>query len=208
MLRLFQSLITFVRLYLMRRRQYENVKLRDYFQDQHDIIVGMYSYGCFDRWRMPGPMRIGRYCSIANTVRVADRNHPIDSLTTHPILYEKALGVVDEDLGPAEPLIIQDDVWIGENVVILPHCKHIGRGAIIGAGSVVTRNVDPYSIVAGNPARKLRDRFVPELVAALEKSRWWQLDAAQLRELGKSSPTLVFRPTTEAVEAWLAETAR
>ena len=88
--------------------------------------------------------------------------------------------------------------------MILPSCKHIGRGAIIGAGSVVSRNVPAYAIVVGNPAKKLRDRFQPDLIAALEESRWWELDAGNLRALVRSNPDLLFHPTATAVSRWTA----
>src|SRR3546814_2895388 len=123
---------------------------------------------------MPGPIKIGRYCSIANSVRSAPINHPTDALTTHPALYEKKFGVVDADIFYDDPLIIEDDVWIGHNALILPGCNFIGRGAVIGAGAVVTRNVARYTIVAGNPDRKLRDRFSPVLIEAIDASKWWE----------------------------------
>jgi acetyltransferase-like isoleucine patch superfamily enzyme len=196
-----------LRLYLLRRRQYDNLKIRKLFREQFDIDVGMYSYGCFDRWRMPGPMRVGRYCSVAVTVHSALQNHRIDALTTHPVLYDPEMGVVDVDLGPTPPLVIEDGVWIGHYAMILPGCKRIGRGAIVGAGSIVTRDVAPYTIVAGNPARKVRDRFSPALAEAVEASQWWLQDFDGLRRLTKSHPDLLFNPTVEIIEQWLRETA-
>ena len=188
------------RLWLWRRRQHDSAALRAYFRRHFRIDVGMYSYGCFDQWRMPGPMRIGRYCSIARTVYYAPINHPADALTTHPVLYERKFGVVDSDITWDEPLVIEDDVWIGHHSVILPRCKFIGRGAIIGAGSVVTRDVAPYTIVAGNPARKLRDRFPAPLVAEIEASRWWEKSAEELRRLVRTAEVLR-RVAGEAVAA-------
>lgn len=123
----------------------------------------------------PDP-RIGRYCSFANTVRSAPINHPLEALTTHPALYEKKFGVVDADITWDEPLIVEDDVWVAYNVVILPSCKFIGRGAVIGAGAILTKNVERYAVMVGNPARKIRDRFDPELAAAIDATRWWELD--------------------------------
>ena len=165
-----------------KRRQETSIALRHYFKHKFDIDVGLYSYGCFDRWRMPGPIRIGRYCSFGSSVRVVDANHPMDSLTTHPICYDPAASVIEATRIKAIRLIIEDDVWVGHNSVILPSCKYIGRGAIIGAGSIVTRDVAPYSVVAGNPARLLRHRFDPQVIAAIEASKWWQLSIPQLRE--------------------------
>lgn len=207
MLGLFTTAASAAQLYLMRRRQHDNLKLRAYFKDRYDIEVGLYSYGCFDYWRMPGPMRIGRYCSIAKTVRVVPINHPITALTTHPALYERQFGVVDEDVLKHELLVIEDDVWIGHNAVILPGCKHIGRGAVIGAGSMVTRDVEAYSVVAGNPARKLRDRFAPELAAAVDATRWWELDLADLRKVLAERPEVVHAPTRDSLAAWARDRA-
>lgn len=208
MMGLLRSVVLAARLYLMRRREYDNLKLRAFFRRTYDIDVGLYSYGCFDRWRMPGPLTIGRYCSISKTVRVSTDNHPVSALTTHPALYERAFGVVAQDrLHPAR-LVIEDDVWIGHNVVILAGCKHIGRGAVIGAGAIVTRDVAAYAIMAGNPARKLRDRFAPDLAAAIDASRWWEMDLAALRQLLADDPDIVFAPSAERVAAWASTKAQ
>lgn len=194
-----------IKVKLWRRNQHVNRRLRTFYRDRFRIDVGMYSYGCFDRWRMPGPIRVGRYCSIANSVRSAPINHPFDAMTTHPVLFERKFGVVDQDIFYDDYLVIEDDVWIGHNTMLLPGCKHIGRGAIIGAGSVVSRDVPAYAVMAGNPAKKLRDRFTPDLVAALEESRWWELDAPELRALLNANPDLLFHPTAASITAWTAE---
>jgi virginiamycin A acetyltransferase len=198
------SIVEKIRIKLWQRSQYNNTKLRAYFREHFRIDVGYYSYGCFDQWRMPGPISIGRYCSIANSVRTVPINHPYDAMTTHPALYERKFGVVDKNIHWDDTLVIEDDVWIGHNAIILPGCKFIGRGAIIGAGSIVTKRVEPYAIVAGTPARLLRYRYEPDLIAALEASRWWELDAPQLRVLAQTNPDLLFHPTPEALAAWSA----
>ena len=112
------SLVEKIRVKLWLRNQHVNGRLRTYFRDRFRIDVGHYSYGCFDRWRMPGPIRVGRYCSIANTVRSAPINHPFDAMTTHPALYERKFGVVDQDIFYDDVLVIEDDVWIGHNVMM------------------------------------------------------------------------------------------
>lgn len=197
------SLIEKIKVKLWSRDQQVNRKLRAYYRDNFRIDVGLYSYGCFDRWRMPGPIRIGRYCSIASSVKSAPINHPFDAMTTHPALYERKFGVVDKDIFYDDVLVIEDDVWIGHNVMILPGCKHVGRGAIIGAGAVVTKDVPAYAIIAGNPAKKLRDRFAPDLVAALEESHWWELDPPELRQLVRANRDLVYHPTAATVHEWI-----
>lgn len=207
-MKLLHSLAERALLWYWRRTQHDNHRLRTHFRDRYDIDVGLYSYGCFDRWRMPGPIRVGRYCSIASSVRSVPINHPYQAMTTHPALYERKFGAVDQDISWDERLVIEDDVWVGHNVMILPGCKFIGRGSIIGAGAIVTRNVDRYAIMAGNPARKLRDRFDPALAQQLEASRWWEMDIPELRELIATRRDLVFHPTVESLAEWRASSGR
>jgi acetyltransferase-like isoleucine patch superfamily enzyme len=77
-------------------------------------------------------------------------------------------------------LSIGNDVWIGQNAIILPSVARIGDGAVIGAGAVVTKDVEPYSIVVGNPARLLRYRFSQETIVKLQESRWWEKSVGEL----------------------------
>lgn len=190
------------RIWRWQRDPFRSLALRRWFREQHRVDVGLYSYGCFDQWRMPGPLIIGRYCSIAKTARSAPINHPIEAITTHPALYERKFGVVDADLHYDDPQVIEDDVWIGHHAIILPGCRRIGRGSIIGAGAIVTRDVPRYAVVAGNPARVLRERFPKDVQAALEHSRWWELDLAGLRALVRDNPSLVFHPTSGSLRQW------
>ncbi|WP_300286554.1 CatB-related O-acetyltransferase [uncultured Alistipes sp.] len=90
------------------------------------------------------------------------------------------MGFVDRDMLVRPPLEIGHDVWIGANAIVLPGVSRIGDGAVIGAGSVVTKDVEPYEIVVGNPARPIRKRFGDAQIAALEKSRWWEMDRREL----------------------------
>lgn len=80
-------------------------------------------------------------------------------------------------------LQIGNDCWIGGNVLITCGCHKIGNGAIIGAGAVVTHDIEPYSIVAGNPAKVIRKRFSDEEIDALEKSKWFELTPEKLLKL-------------------------
>lgn len=115
---------------------------------------------------------IGKYCSISWMVTIGAINHHIERLTTNAFPYSKKLGIVDADELLTDRTVIGNDVWIGCNCVILPNVI-IGDGAIIGAGSIVTKDVDPYTIVAGNPAKKVRDRFNEDIKKELIELKWW-----------------------------------
>ena len=184
-----------IRLKLLTRDEYESTTLRAWFASRWGVEVGLYSYGCFDPWRIPTRTRIGRYCSFAKSARVLDANHPFDAMSTHPYLYEAKFGVAPKDLIDPEWIVIEDDVWISHNATISPSCKRIGRGAIIGAGAVVTKDVPAYAIVAGAPARLIRYRFPPDLQAALERSQWWEMDKVALAAFNRTHPDTLLHPT-------------
>lgn len=77
-------------------------------------------------------------------------------------------------------LEIGNDVWIGQYAVILPSCKRIGDGAVIGAGSMITKDVPDYAVVAGNPGKIIKYRFEPEIIELLKKIRWWDWEKAKI----------------------------
>ncbi len=183
-----------LKLLWLRRDEYESQPLRDWFQSRWKIEVGLYSYGCFDPWRISAHTRIGRYCSFARSARVIDQNHPLEALTTHPFLYERRFGVVAENLPEPPWLTVEDDVWVGHNATILPGCKFIGRGAVIAAGAIINQDVPRYAVAVGMPGRILRSRFDDETIAAIETSQWWLRDKAGLKALIDQQPDAVFRP--------------
>lgn len=185
------------------RNEYESVKLRDYFRRTYGIEIGMYSFGAFDRWRVPPGTKIGRYCSIARNARFLDGNHPTHTLSSHPYFYHVADGVVDRETITLRPQIVEDDVWIGHNVTIGATCHRIGRGSVIGAGAVVTKDVPPYAIVLGMPGKVVKYRFDPETIAAIESSEWWKLDKAQLAAAIRQAPDFAFNPGPETVGPFL-----
>jgi hypothetical protein len=189
-----------IRLRLLTRNEYESLPLRQWFAQRWGVEVGLYSYGCFDPWRIPARTRIGRYCSFAKSARILDANHPLDALTTHPYLYERRFGVVDKDLIDPAWITIEDGVWISHNATISPGCKRIGRGAVIGAGAVVTKDVPAYAIVVGAPGKVLRYRFDAEMQAAIEASRWWEMDKAELKALAGEKFADLIHPTVESMK--------
>jgi len=157
--------------------------IREIYKIIHGISIGYGSYGgCFDLANIPRGVKFGNYCSIAGHVRIFLANHPEKLFTTHPLLYNPIMGHVKSDLLERPTLNIGHDVWIGSDVIILPSVKKIGNGAIIGAGSIVTKDVEPYSIVVGNPATVKRKRFSDEIILKLEATRWWELEKDDLIE--------------------------
>lgn len=150
----------------------------------HDVEVGRYTYGSLLRpGALPPGTRVGAYCSVGSGLIVRRRDHPVDRPVLHPFFYNAALGLLTRDTIPSNrdnPLEIGHDVWIGDRVTILSGCRRIGNGAVVAAGAVVTRDVKPYAVVGGVPARVLRMRFDPERVAQIEESRWWQREIADL----------------------------
>lgn len=115
---------------------------------------------------------IGNFCSIARNVQLQEIYHNYNRVTSYSIFKSVFKERDNDEYISKGSIIIEDDVWIGANSVILSGIK-IGRGSIIAAGSIVTKNVEPYSVVAGNPAKKIRSRFSDEIINELEKSEWW-----------------------------------
>lgn len=130
---------------------------------------------------------IGKFCQIAAGVNfiMNGANHQMNAVSTFPFYIFN--GWQQEAPPMSEmPLkgdtVVGNDVWIGQNATILPGVR-IGDGAIIGANSTVGSDVEPYTIVAGNPARVIRKRFDDELIEVLEEVKWWDLPADEINEL-------------------------
>ena len=130
---------------------------------------------------------IGKFCQIAAGVEfmMNDANHQMNAVTTFPFytLEGWEMNAPDPSEMPFKgDTVIGNDVWIGQNAVILPGV-HIGDGAIIGANSVVGSNVAPYTIVIGNPAKVLRKRFDEELTDLLLRFKWWDKSIDEIDRL-------------------------
>ena len=161
--------------------EFNSLTLRKIFSHYHQVDIGLYSHGgCFVPKALDVKTKIGRYCSIAHGVRVFNRNHPVDFKGMHAFFFNPRLGYCDEDRIEYTPLTIGNDVWIGYGALITPEVKEIGHGAVIGAGSVLNKNIPPYGIAVGNPARVVRYRFEKKIIEDLLNSRWWDLEIGEI----------------------------
>jgi acetyltransferase-like isoleucine patch superfamily enzyme len=155
------------------------------------VSVQEFSYGDLNVMAFKNPdafLSIGRFVSIGPGVTfILEGNHPIDRISTYPMAVEADSWVIDAETeghvaGTKGPILVRDDVWIGTNAIVLSGIT-IGQGAIVAAGSVVTRDVDPYGIVGGNPARLIRYRFSPAIIdTLLKRADYAKLDISRLRE--------------------------
>ena len=155
--------------------------LRVYIKRKYKTYVGMFTYGgCFsEEFNVGGEVIIGKYCSFAKNVHYYGANHPLGCASMSPYFYNKSFGLDVIDI-QRSTLTIGNDVWIGANAIITCKCCKIGNGAVIGAGSIVTKDVPPYAVVAGNPAKLLRYRFKQNIIDKLEQSSWWELTPEEL----------------------------
>ncbi len=131
---------------------------------------------------------IGSFTSIANGVICGGGRHPMEWVAMSPVFYEGRDSVKtkfsNHKRDSVKPIVIGHDVWIGRSAVVLSGVN-VGIGAVIGAGSVVTKNIPPYAVVAGNPARLIRYRFSENIIQRLLCTSWWELPDERLRELGQ-----------------------
>lgn len=158
----------------------------------NEAAVGDYTYLNEGTIMLSG--QVGKYCSIGYYCQIGMHEHPVNAVSTSPALYGGrnvfGMPLVWDDF-PAPP-VIGHDVWIGSQALILQGVT-IGDGAVIAGGSVVTKDVPPYAIVGGIPAKVIRPRFSEEQIAYLLKLRWWDLPLDKLRKL---------QPLFAAGDAW------
>ncbi len=146
------------------------------------VSIGRRTYGTINAWHWGHEeeyLRIGHFCSIGAGVEfMLGGNHPTQGFSTFPFKV-KYFGHHREAVSRG-PIVVGDDVWIGNRAMILSGVT-IGQGAVIGAGSIVSRDVPPYAVVVGNPARIIRHRFPPHVVAELMKLDYSRLSDEAIR---------------------------
>lgn len=132
--------------------------------------------------------KIGAFTSIANCVVVGGGSHPVDWVGMSPVFYKGRDSINKKfssfDRPPSLVTDIGNDVWIGRNALIKAGVR-IGDGAVVGMGAVVTKDVDDYCIVAGNPAQVIRYRFSEELILKLQEIKWWNMGGESLEYYSK-----------------------
>jgi len=178
---------------------------------RYGFEIGEHTYG-HPRVRFPETgrqLRIGRFCSIADRVEILlGGNHRTDWATTYPFtalpgLWPAAAGCRDFHASRGD-VTIGHDVWLGSGAMVLSGVT-IGHGAIVGARAVVSRDVPPYAIVAGHPARLVRHRFDPATVALLLETAWWDVPRPALDRLIPLLQSARFDELARAVAAIRAD---
>lgn len=163
------------------KNQHNNTTLKEIF-DIRAVEVGKYSYGPLrvllnnDRCRL----KIGNFCSIApDVVFIPGSDHAVDTISTFPFKVMCLQTQAHEAISKGD-IVVEDDVWIGCGSTILSGVR-IGQGAVVAAGSVVTKDVPPYAIVGGVPAKIIKYRFSPELIEELLKVDYSKLSEDMIR---------------------------
>ena len=153
-----------------------------------DSVIDDFTYCSYDT--KINKAKIGKFCSIASRVTIGAAEHPMDWISTSPVFEDvknsgTSVKFATEKLPPVKTTTIGHDVWIGEGAMIKQGIT-IGNGAVIGAMAMVTKDVPPYAIAAGIPAKVIRYRFDEDTIKALQESEWWNYSDDKLKEMGKN----------------------
>lgn len=170
--------------------------------DQTLVSVGNYTYGPLTVLAntRQAKLRIGHFCSIGGDVLfVLSSDHPTDHISTYP--FKVKVNGEEAEATTKGDITIDDDVWIGQRVIILSGV-HIGQGAVVAAGAVVTKDVPPYAIVGGVPAGVIRYRFNQNIIEKLLQIDYSRLDENTVKE---NIDRLYTQVTDRADLSWLPE---
>lgn len=147
---------------------------RDSEIDAH-CVIGAYGYigkNCYLT-----KVSIGNYCSIANNVSIGQGEHDLNQISTSSLFYDDAYKVLTK-----EDCVIGNDVWIGVDAVVFRGVR-LGNGSVVGANSVVTKDVPPFAVVVGSPAKIIKYRFENKKIDKIEKSQWWNYDLVKAKQV-------------------------
>jgi acetyltransferase-like isoleucine patch superfamily enzyme len=157
------------------------------------ISVGRFTYVAdklsIKQWNEGAALRIGAFCSLAENITIfLGGNHRTDWTTTYPfgLMFQDELGSEAVPGSPATDgdVVIGSDVWIGAGVTIMSGIN-IGDGAVIAANACVVKDVLPYQIAGGNPARHIKQRFDDETIDLLLRLKWWELPVPEIKKISK-----------------------
>lgn len=156
------------------------------FNFYENVILGDYSYTgqfCFLQ-----NVELGKFTNIAAMVRIGPTNHPMERATLHHFTYRRKMYGFDNkddeeffEKRKSNKVYIGNDVWIGHGAVIMPGVT-LGNGAVVGSGAIVTKNVAPYTIAAGVPAKVIGKRFNDDIIFKLENIAWWNWSHKKIKE--------------------------
>lgn len=184
----------------------DNNQFRTGYIGNSQISIGRFTYGfnniSIHQWGEGSALKIGSFCSIATNINVfLGGNHRTDWITTFPFghIFQDEIGRdIPPILGHPQTkgdVIIGNDVWIGSGVTIMSGVS-IGDGAVLAANAHIVKDVLPYEIVGGNPAKTLKMRFDDEIVQLLLTLKWWDLPVEKIRDI---VPLLCSQPSKEVL---------
>lgn len=171
------------RLAYIKNTEFEGNNYIDRFCKIRNSSFGKYSYVGFNSDF--NNVTVGNYCSISSNVKMGLGKHPTNHFSSSPVFYSNnnPFGVKEAYTSFEEnpqKTIIGNDVWIGANVIVMDGVT-IGTGAIVAAGAVITKDIEPYEIVGGVPAKVIKKRFEEETIDNLLQSKWWSLEPKDLK---------------------------
>ena len=156
-----------------------------------EVSFGDYTYGqpIVYSFGEPTKLKVGKFCSIAGDVRIyLGGNHRMDWITTYPFnslpeSFPESTNIKGHPVSKGD-VVIGNDVWLGGSCVILSGVT-IGDGAVVGTNSVVTKNIGPYEVYVGNPARFIKKRFSDSDISKLLEMKWWDWELKDIKRINK-----------------------
>jgi acetyltransferase-like isoleucine patch superfamily enzyme len=159
------------------------------YTHSNNIVFGDFTYGNPEilQWNEGTRLNVGKFCSIAGNVKIfLGGNHRADWLSTYPFnslskFFPESVDIKGHPISKGD-VLIGSDVWLADSCVILSGVK-IGHGAIVGANSVVSKDIEPYQIYAGNPAKLIRNRFDESDTSKLLEMKWWDWETQHIKSV-------------------------